>query len=358
MCILFRAWGLRAGFRIIISMIVANYTSAGLGFLFVNSEVASRIMGDVTIENLIPAFWTMVYVTFVLTLVVEFPFFLLALKGRKWLIPKSVATALLTQGISYTLLFNWYTPDYIMSMVTTLDIVPASAIKMKEDYDLYYISPDGKYVLRCDLAGNDKEVIATLGLDGIPDRLCACPRKVTEEMDQEDLKTIQRVCWESGFDLYVLMNVNGVYQTKLLFENFSPHSGVTLGNGEYDGRWNIRTEWDFGDFRSLGDEEGWHYSSGDVGSLVVNKVGPYTTAEVQNALGQGSKKSLNALFMVDMPFVQWSVRNGTNVAGKYGVFKLGKDQICILDPEKRQIALICRGFGPVVAKPPLEETPE
>ncbi|NLV44440.1 MAG: hypothetical protein GXY07_08050 [Candidatus Hydrogenedentes bacterium] len=33
---------------------------------------------------------------------------------------------------------------------------------------------------------------------------------------------------------------------------------------------------------------------------------------------------------------------------------LGKDQICILDPEKKRIALIARGFGPVVAKPPLD----
>jgi len=65
-----------------------------------------------------------------------------------------------------------------------------------------------------------------------------------------------------------------------------------------------------------------------------------------------------AMFSIDTPFVQWLIRNGTHIAGDYGVFQLGKDQICILDPEKKRIALIARGFGPVVAKPPLEEIPK
>jgi hypothetical protein len=109
--ILIRAWRQISDTSwIFISMIAANVASAWLGSLFVNSGVVSRIMGDVTIENLMPAFWTMVYVTFALTVVIEFPFFLFALYGRKWLVPKAVAATLLAHGISYTLLFNWYIP--------------------------------------------------------------------------------------------------------------------------------------------------------------------------------------------------------------------------------------------------------
>ena len=260
LCTVFRAWRFRSWRYCkhrIYAMIAANVASAWLGMLFVRSRYADQIMGDVTIENLIPAFWTMVYVTFVLTMVIEFPFFLWALYGRKWFIPKAVVATIFLHCISYTLLFYFYRGEESMNMVTELQVVPASAFEMKEDYDLYYISPDGKNVLRSDLAGNDKEVIATLDMDGIPDRLCACPRKVTEEIQEgtgnKEHKTVQRICWESGFDLYVLMNINKKYETKLLLEHFSLHSAINLFDGEYWGGWDIETSDDFRNFRSFGD---------------------------------------------------------------------------------------------------------
>ena len=33
------------------------------------------------------------------------------------------------------------------------------------------------------------------------------------------------------------------------------------------------------------------------------------------------------------------------------VFQLGGDQICIMDPQKRKIAMIAKGKGPIVAEP-------
>ncbi|NLV43698.1 MAG: hypothetical protein GXY07_04285 [Candidatus Hydrogenedentes bacterium] len=363
--ILFRVWRLRSGtFRIFISMIAANVTSAWLGMLFVKNRYAAQIMGDVTIENLIPAFWTMVYVTFVLTMIIEFPFFLVALYGRKWLIPKAVATILIAHGISYTLLFYWYSPDYVMNMVTELEVVPASSFEIKEDYDLYYISQDRKYVLRSDLTGNNKEVVATLDMDGVPDRLCAYPRKVVEEIqegkEKEGHKTVSRVCWESGFDLYVLMNVDGVYKTRLLCENFSPQSAVALWDGVYKGYWDTNTDRDHGNFRSFGNTTKWIFFSEYWPPLLVYQVKsvPHTSAEKQSGFTLYPEGSFYTIYQVQTPFIQWPVRNGTDIAGDYGVFLLGKDQICILDPEKKRIALIARGFGPVVAKPPLEEIPE
>ena len=367
LCTLFRAFRLGSRtYRIFVSMIAANIVSAWLGMRFVNSPYAARIMGDVTIENLIPAFWTMVYVTFVLTMIIEFPFFLVALYGRKWLIPKALAATIFVHCISYSLLFFFYRGEESINMVTELDVVPASTFEMKEDYDLYYISSDGKQVMRSDLAGNDKEVIATLNMEGIPDRLCARPRKVSEEVqqvkDKKDQKTIQPVCGESGFDLYVLLNINGTFETRLLVENFTPCSALSLSDFEYKGGWDRETERDFENFRSFGDAEEWEYYSYYWGPLVVKRFWredqPYTTAEKQSGFTQRSEESIDALYRVDAPFMQWSIRNGTEITGDYGVFKLGKDQICILDPEKKRIALIARGFGPVVAKPPLAAAAE
>ena len=84
----------------------------------------------------------------------------------------------------------------------------------------------------------------------------------------------------------------------------------------------------------------------------------YTSAERQNGSAQETGKSIIAFYWVHAPFVQWRIRNGTHIAGDYGVFLLGKDQICIMDPEKKRIALIARGFGPVVAKPHVEAPSE
>jgi len=367
LCAFFRAWKIHPWRkRIFISMIAGNITSALLGMLFIKSRYAAQIMGDVTIENLIPAFWTMVYVTFVLTMIIEFPFFLTALYGRKWLIPKTVAATIFVHCISYSLLFFFYLGEDSMNMVTELEVVPASTFEMKEDYNLYYISPDGKNVLRSDLAGKETEVIATLDMDGIPDRLCACPRKVIEEIkegaEKGHQKPIPLSYLQNESDLYVLMYVNGAYKTNILFENFSPSSALKIWDGEYEGWWDAPTEDDYWRFRSFGDAERWEFSSIFWAQLLVFRVGqghqPYTSEKRQSGFTKESERSTGTSYWVHTPFVQWPVRNGTHIAGDYGVFLLGKDQICIMDPEKKRIALIARGFGPVVAKPPLEEIPE
>jgi len=364
LCTFFRTWK----FRIFVSMITANFASAGFGLLLVYSGFAACIMGDVTIENLESVFWTMVYVTFILTMVIEFPFFLFALYGRKWLIPKTVATTFFIHCVSYTLLIFFYRGGDSWSMFTNLEVVPATVFEVEDDYDLFYISADGTHVLRSDLAGNGTEIIATFDMDSIPDRLCACPRKIIEEPREEagkaNHRTIQRVCWESGFDLFVLMNVGGVYEKVMLLENFSPRAAVNLWDGNYGGRCDQETEMDAGNFRGFGIDEEWRFSSDYWGLLTVFRINQgyhsYTSRQYKEGsyIPQQYEQDSYARYMILTPFIQWSIRNGTNIAGDYAVFLLGKDQICILDPEKKQIALIARGFGPVVAKPPLAETPE
>jgi len=362
LCTFFRAW--KAPYRrnrIFISMIAANVASAWLGMLFVKSQYAAQITGDVTIENLIPAFWIMVYVTFLLTMIIEFPFFLVALYGRKWLVPKAVTATLIVHCISYSLLFFFYSGEESMSMVTKLEVVSVSTFEMEEDYDLYYISPDGRHVLRSDLRGNEKEIITTLDMNGIPLRLTACPRKSKEEMLG---RKVQRVCWDSGFDLFILMNIDGMYKTTLLMENFSPRSAVYLLNDEYIGQIYLDTAIEPIHFRIFGDDERWEFRSQDLFELTVVKAkqGYYPYTEYEYEIGTGIAKNIEIDsfqdYSVATPFTRWLVQNGTHIAGDYGVFLLGKDQICILDPEKKRIALIARGFGPVVAKPPLEEIPE
>ncbi|WP_414527765.1 hypothetical protein [Nodularia chucula] len=53
---------------------------------------------------------------------------------------------------------------------------------------------------------------------------------------------------------------------------------------------------------------------------------------------------------MEIPFASWRVSHATHLEGDFVVFQLGNDQICILHPEQRKMALIVRGTQPVVVK--------
>ena len=53
----------------------------------------------------------------------------------------------------------------------------------------------------------------------------------------------------------------------------------------------------------------------------------------------------------------WRVRNGIHIEGDYAIFQLGTNQICILQPQEKKIALITKGKGPIVARIPAKSTP-
>jgi hypothetical protein len=52
-------------------------------------------------------------------------------------------------------------------------------------------------------------------------------------------------------------------------------------------------------------------------------------------------------FSFETPFVAWSVRNATHLPSDRILFQLGDDQICVYDPEKKEIALLAEGRGPI-----------
>jgi hypothetical protein len=49
--------------------------------------------------------------------------------------------------------------------------------------------------------------------------------------------------------------------------------------------------------------------------------------------------------------VAWAVRNAVHLPGDTVLLQLGDNQICLYDPEKKQIALVARGRGPIAVEP-------
>ena len=62
-------------------------------------------------------------------------------------------------------------------------------------------------------------------------------------------------------------------------------------------------------------------------------------------------------YAMETPIALWSIRYPTHIETGLAVFQLGGDQLCILDPNKKQIALIARGTKPLVVKNKPPSTP-
>ena len=170
--------------RCVLLLIVANYLSAWLGGLWIVGYLVYLI--DITIETVRIWFWLFVLLAFVVTLILEFPFFLFALRNTKNALKRAAKSTLSINAFSYLLVVAFYWPVGDASMLTRLKVVSAVDMRTPQGHDLYFISPDGRQVVRADLAGNRTERIKSL----VPS-------------DRRDLLDARRG-EEGQFDLYVM----------------------------------------------------------------------------------------------------------------------------------------------------------
>jgi hypothetical protein len=99
--------------------------------------------------------------------------------------------------------------------------------------------------------------------------------------------------------------------------------------------------------------EGTGFSFGPVPSIASDTDWEYRTGfwAIEGISGENKKENLRFYFSLETPIESWLVQNATQIEGDYVVFQLGYDQICILHPQTKKIAMIARGKGPIVAKP-------
>jgi len=128
-----RKWGV-----CVLIMIAANYFSAWSGGVFLASEIVGRL--DLDLYNAWPWLWVMVGVTYLLTLVLEWPFVALCLRKCDGWFVKSIWGSLVVQSASYLVLFGWYWAASGTSLYTDLAVVQPSAIVLPKGTTLYYIA--------------------------------------------------------------------------------------------------------------------------------------------------------------------------------------------------------------------------
>lgn len=287
-------------------MIAANYFSAWAGGVFLIPAISTSRSLD--LYNTRQWLWCMVAVSYFVTLLLEWPFVALCLRRSKGWFRKSIAGSLAVQSASYLVLFGWYWAASGISLYKDLAVVELSQVSLPKDTMLYYIAENGRDVYAQNL-GQESTKIGNL--------------KPSESGDRLFLQASRTApgCWD-------LMVGSGI-------EYPSPRHRVLCAGltcAAADPPWgSIRPGGDVPKFRA--DQSGWEFYFGWMAG---------------NLSGRNVKGGQKLLVSLETPFVRWPVYSPTQLPSGQVVFQLGKNQICIVDPNARKIALVTKGRWPVV----------
>lgn len=298
----------------------ANYASAWIGGVLLTGQLADRV--DITIENLRLWFCLLVLAAFVLTLLIEFPFCWLLVRKQDRSIRKALKATLLINLASYLVLFGWYWAASGTSMLTQLEIVPAAQLRPPKACALWFISRDGKQILRGDLAGEHVDTVREVSATHRDDRLFA------------------RVNDHGRFDLLLHLHAEREADEKseLVLADFAALAPIDERRRDTADAKPYGTWFNFGAVPSLGAAGAdWRYRTGFWAAEGLSGVNEKTGERVHLAL--------------EIPFAAWMTRNAVQLDGGLVLLQLGHDQICLLQPTQKKIALVARGKGPLVAQP-------
>ena len=318
--LLARFWKCARGGAVII-MIAANYVSAWVGAWFLPGGMAP----DLTIENFLPRFAGCMAAAFLITLLLEYPFVALALRSGKRALLRAIKATLTVNCASYVLLFGWYAMAAGTSLVTELEVVPPGALLTQNGYRVYYLTPDGGQVRKLTLdSRREPDVISPSSAPRLNDRLILREKSPSQ--------------WELRILLEPKRNEEAAAEVEVR-ELGAVQVAIDQGSTRKKPSEDRGTWFNFGKVPSLGGPSDWEFATGFWPG--------------QGISGKNRKTNATLHYSLETPYALWVVRNATLLPGDFLVFQLGNDQICLLHPASKQIALLARGKGPVVVK---EET--
>jgi len=306
--ILARVFKLKSGKSVLV-MICANYFSVWGGELFLNYQITKLL--PFSLYNAYHWIWAMVFVTFLITLILEWPFVFFCFRKEQDRLKKSLLGNLLVNSLSYALLFSWYYMASGTTLFTKTNIVQPSEITFPKVGLVYFIS-ETNGVCKFDFSSRQIEKVCSLEADK-NDRLFV-RASAFDTNNWDILDSAKRILVCSNLQVTAVPFWRDTNNLEGTMFNF----GVApkLGNAEKS-NWNFRTG-----FWAI---EGIH--------------------------GVNTNSGENIHFSLETPFVSWNARNATQLPEDYVVFQLGDDQICLFEAATKKIALLARGQGPVVVLP-------
>jgi hypothetical protein len=288
-------------------MIGANFLSMAAG-AWLLADVGNRSL-HFDLENAHRWLWISAGAAFAITIVLEFPFVFLAIGKVGKRFQKALAANLVVQTISYLVLFGIYLSAGNVSALTQLKLMPLAEMNAAKNVSVYYVQ-----------AGSEDVCVGKLS-DGIFNEVETLPRE----------GKIDRLAVEVSHDHWNLIAMDRGGQTWPLITNMS---GVVV-----EATHRRASHMNFGRAPELSGAAklDWEYLTGfweASGVIAINR----RTAERRR-------------FALETPFASWKARNATVLPDGKLLFQFGKDQICLLDAERKAIALVTRGRGPVAVVP-------
>jgi hypothetical protein len=262
-----------------------------------------------------------VIMSYAITLIFEFPFVALIFSGNKKWLRKAIIGSLIIQTVSYALLFGWYWKPSAKMLFTETRVVPLSNMTLPDKVRMYYISSEDGDVYMRSLSSSDAHKVFDLNSTQRSDCLSVRENALVAhiiEKDKEHPKEIAIV--ESLPEDALPKCYEDPDSFKLLFNALDRWGEVPkLGIAKHS-EWSFRTKF-------------W---------------------EDEGLQGTHAKTGAKVHFGVEIPFLAWHIRNATHLPADKILFRIGKDQICVFDPEYHQLALVTRGWGPIAV---MDETP-
>jgi hypothetical protein len=300
--------------RCVLAMIPANYFSAWVGGMFLNHEISAILPFD--LYSAWRWIWVMVFETFLVTLLFEWPFVFFCFPTSRGRFKRSIMGNLLVNSLSYVLLLGWYWLASGTSLYTKMNVVPPSEIAFPKTGLVYFISSTNE-VCKMDLSTRQLETVCPLQ-SGRDDRLFI--RASAFGAGGWDIL-------DSSKKTLICSNLQGVAVSR---------QQDTDDPGQIRGTW---FNFDYDKIPRLGAAEssGWSFKTG--------------FWPIEGLRGTNRATGQKIYFSLETPFVAWIVRNATQLPNDEVVFQLGDDQICLFEPSTKKIALLARGQGPVVVLP-------
>jgi hypothetical protein len=303
----------------VLIMIPANYASAWLGGLFIRGAIVRALPMD--LNNGWRWFWIMVVVTYIMTLIIEWPFVAWCLRGTQNWLKRSLVASLVVQSASYVLLFGWYWMASGTSLYTKMNIVAPTDVSLPNSVIVYFIGPVDGNVYKRQLAGKGEEKTYELHSKDDNDRLFVRRSRT----DTNHWYLVARLDSKDRRDPRFVDVL-----TNLPVEAAPDWHSLHTEPPQHDGTW-----MNFGEVQSLGSATNshWRFWAG------------FWPAEGLRASDNTTSQSVR--FSYETPFGAWMVRNAVHLPSDKVLFQLGDDQICVFDPVGRQVALLWHGRGPV-----------
>jgi hypothetical protein len=307
-------------------IIAANYFSAWIGMI-VLAQSADTLKYIIDIGNVKRWLTALIIASFLLTLLLEWPFVAACFwKSDRW-VRKSIWADLAMQAASYLVLLGWYSLFCRTSLLTDVAIVPLPEIQMPAIL-LYYVDPNSRDIFALDAVHSRKETIGVMPVADEKQTHRLTAEKSNANADRIDL-LVRRDYWLNDDKLPKLEDI-AVLPSFALSE-----SAWEKGDRTPSPAAKRKSEW-------------WaipQYLPTDKRSDLAesNCGGDWYELQLTSKKGEGK---LQLAF--EVPFLNWNASCVALLPNSQVILNIGDGQLCILDFKTRRIAILAKGRYPVV----------